>query len=62
MISFRFIETLLLLGVEYKVDKTMNTIEIMIDLIEDLSEAVKKLFEDMKNTIRYQDEKLVNDL
>ena len=33
------------------VDKTMNTIEIMIDLIEDLSEAAKKLFEDMKNTI-----------
>ena len=62
MISFGFIDTLLLLGVEHKVDKTMNTMEIMTDIIEDLGEAVKKLSEDMKNKIPYQDAKLVDDL
>ena len=62
MISFGFIGTLLLLGVEHKVDKTMNTMEIMTDIIEDLGDTIKKLSEDMKNKIPYQDAKLVDDL
>ena len=37
---------LLLLGFEHKVDKTMNTMEIITDIIEDLGEAEKKLSED----------------
>ena len=53
---------MLLLGVEHKVHKTMNTMEIMINIIEDFGEAAKKLYEAMKNKISYQDAKLVNDL
>ena len=33
------------MGVEHKVHKTMNTMEIMTCIIEDLGEATKKLFE-----------------
>ena len=58
MISFIFIDTLLLLSVEHKVDKTMNT----TDIIKDVGEAAKKLSEDIKNEFLYQDAKFVNNL
>ena len=61
MISFIFIDIILLLDVEDK-NKTMNTMKIMTYTIEDLGEVVNKLFEDMKNKILDQDAKLVGDL
>ena len=62
MIYLIFIDILLLLDVEDKIDMTMNTMKIMTYTIEDLGEVANKLFEDMKNKISDQDAKLVGGL
>lgn len=58
MISFKFVDPVLLLDAQGKVDETIETVETVTDITEDLGEDVEKIAEALENKIPDQEAKL----
>lgn len=58
LISFKFIDSELLMSGEDKVDEAIETVEVMTDIAENLGEAAEKLAEAVEKKIPDEDSKL----